>query len=55
MSFNLEKLLSQLAILTHMVKNIRRTIERLGSDSVNPYLTIHCKTSIAVKFSPPIT
>ena len=52
MSFSLEKLLSLLAILTHMVRNIRKTIERLTSDSVNLPLTTHCKISSAVKCFP---
>ena len=35
MSFNLDKLISQLEKLTYMMRNIRRTMERSGNDSVN--------------------
>ena len=54
MSFNSEKPLSQLAILTHILRDIRRTIKRFESDSINPHLIIHCKRSRVVRFSPPI-
>ena len=46
-NFSFEKRLSQLAILTHIVKNIRSAIVRFGRHSANPYFTNHLKISNA--------